>query len=159
MESLLEPTPDSAWVFTAEGFDALREAIYELRFSISNGFLGLRAGRAVSRGGALGRSPPSLRRRCVRPTGPRAPHTRTRSRPRLAANPHHGSRRTARSPPCRGNFVLPDTRHEAGCLAYRMSVGRPSHHSSAREDVAPTIAKRAGNWGSGGRIKDRGRRD
>ena len=50
MESLLEPTPDSAWVFTAEGFDPLREAIYESRFSISNGFLGLRAGRAVSRG-------------------------------------------------------------------------------------------------------------
>src|SRR4029077_1832316 len=50
MESLLEPTPDSAWVFTAEGFDPLREAIYESRFSISNGFLGLRVGRAVSRG-------------------------------------------------------------------------------------------------------------
>src|SRR5262245_18200413 len=50
MESLLEPTPDLAWVLTAEGFDALREAIYESRFSISNGLLGLRAGRAVSRG-------------------------------------------------------------------------------------------------------------
>ena len=50
MESMLEQTPDSAWVFTAEGFDPLREAIYESRFSISNGFLGLRAGRAVSRG-------------------------------------------------------------------------------------------------------------
>ena len=50
MESLVEPTPDSAWVFTAEGFDPLREAIDESRFSISNGFLGLRAGRAVSRG-------------------------------------------------------------------------------------------------------------
>src|SRR5271165_3123788 len=50
MESLLEPTPDSAWVFTAEGFDPLREAIYESRFLISNGFLGLRAGRGVGRG-------------------------------------------------------------------------------------------------------------
>ena len=50
MESLLEPTADSAWVLTAEGFDPLREAIYKSRFSISNGFLGLRAGRAVSRG-------------------------------------------------------------------------------------------------------------
>ncbi len=50
MENLLEPTPDLAWVLAAEGFDALREAIYELRFSISNGLLGLRAGRAVSRG-------------------------------------------------------------------------------------------------------------
>jgi len=50
MESLLEPTPDLAWVLAAEGFDPLREAIYESRFSISNGLLGLRAGRPVSRG-------------------------------------------------------------------------------------------------------------
>ena len=50
MENLLEPTPDLSWVLTAEGFDALREAIYESRFSISNGLLGLRAGRAVNRG-------------------------------------------------------------------------------------------------------------
>src|SRR3974377_448682 len=51
MESFLEPTPDLAWVLAAEGFDPLREAIYESRFSISNGFLGLRAGRGVGRGG------------------------------------------------------------------------------------------------------------
>ena len=50
MESLLEPTPELAWVLAAQGFDPLREAIYEFRFSISNGLLGLRAGRAVSRG-------------------------------------------------------------------------------------------------------------
>src|SRR5215469_3754326 len=50
MESFLEPTPNLAWVLATEGFDALREAIYESRFSISNGLLGLRAGRAVSRG-------------------------------------------------------------------------------------------------------------
>ncbi len=50
MESFLEPTPDLAWVLCAEGFDPLREAIYEARFSISNGLLGLRAGRPVSRG-------------------------------------------------------------------------------------------------------------
>ena len=50
METLLDPTPDLAWVLAAEGFDPLREAIYESRFSISNGLLGLRAGRAVSRG-------------------------------------------------------------------------------------------------------------
>jgi trehalose/maltose hydrolase-like predicted phosphorylase len=47
---LLEPTPDLAWVLAAEGFDPLREAIYESRFSISNGLLGLRAGRPVGRG-------------------------------------------------------------------------------------------------------------
>jgi hypothetical protein len=50
MESLLEPTPDPAWVLVAEGFDTLREGIYESRFSISNGLLGVRAGRVVSRG-------------------------------------------------------------------------------------------------------------
>jgi trehalose/maltose hydrolase-like predicted phosphorylase len=50
METLLEPTSDLNWVLAAEGFDPLREAIYESRFSISNGFLGLRAGRVVSRG-------------------------------------------------------------------------------------------------------------
>jgi trehalose/maltose hydrolase-like predicted phosphorylase len=50
MESLLEPTPDLAWVLAAEGFDALREAIYESRFAISNGLIGLRAGRVVSHG-------------------------------------------------------------------------------------------------------------
>ena len=50
MESLLEPPPDLGWALAAEGFDALREAIYESRFSISNGLLGLRAGRPVSRG-------------------------------------------------------------------------------------------------------------
>lgn len=46
----LEPTPDLTWVLASEGFDPLRQAIYESRFSISNGLLGLRAGRAVSRG-------------------------------------------------------------------------------------------------------------
>jgi trehalose/maltose hydrolase-like predicted phosphorylase len=50
MENLLEPTADSAWVLTSEGYDAVRENIYEARFAISNGFLGVRAGRAVSRG-------------------------------------------------------------------------------------------------------------
>jgi trehalose/maltose hydrolase-like predicted phosphorylase len=50
METLLEPTSDLAWVLAAEGFDPLREAIYASRFSISNGLLGLRAGRAVSHG-------------------------------------------------------------------------------------------------------------
>ena len=29
METLLDPTPDLAWVLAAEGFDALRETIYE----------------------------------------------------------------------------------------------------------------------------------
>src|SRR3974390_2673921 len=50
MESLLEPSSELAWVGPAQGYDPLREAMYESRFSISNGLLGLRAGRPVSRG-------------------------------------------------------------------------------------------------------------
>ncbi|MBV8615906.1 MAG: hypothetical protein JOY66_19345, partial [Acetobacteraceae bacterium] len=50
MERLLEPTPDPAWLLATEGYDPLREGIYEARYAISNGFLGVRGGRAVSRG-------------------------------------------------------------------------------------------------------------
>jgi len=50
MESLLEPAPDAAWVLAAKGYDPVREGIYEARFSISNGFLGVRGARAVSHG-------------------------------------------------------------------------------------------------------------
>src|SRR6476469_5278754 len=50
MEKLLEPTSDPTWVLVAEGYDPLREGIYEARFATSNGFLGVRGGRAVSRG-------------------------------------------------------------------------------------------------------------
>lgn len=42
--------PDPAWTLEAEGFDPLRESSLESRFSVSNGFLGVRGGRAVSRG-------------------------------------------------------------------------------------------------------------
>lgn len=44
------PTSDPAWVLTADGFDPLRENVLESRFTISNGFLGVRATRALSRG-------------------------------------------------------------------------------------------------------------
>ncbi|HME23706.1 MAG TPA: glycosyl hydrolase family 65 protein [Acetobacteraceae bacterium] len=50
MRDALRPTADPAWVLAAEGFDPLRESIFESRFAISNGFLGVRAARAVSRG-------------------------------------------------------------------------------------------------------------
>jgi len=50
MERLLEPTSDPTWVLVAEGYDPLREGIHEARFATSNGFLGVRGGRAVSRG-------------------------------------------------------------------------------------------------------------
>jgi trehalose/maltose hydrolase-like predicted phosphorylase len=50
MEPLLEPTPDPAWVLASQGYDPVREGIYEARFATSNGFLGVRNGRAISRG-------------------------------------------------------------------------------------------------------------
>ena len=50
MEQLLAPTADPAWVLIEEGFDPLRETSVESRFAISNGFLGVRGGRATTRG-------------------------------------------------------------------------------------------------------------
>jgi trehalose/maltose hydrolase-like predicted phosphorylase len=50
MEKLLEPTSDARWVLVTEGYDELREGIYEARLATSNGFLGVRGGRVVSRG-------------------------------------------------------------------------------------------------------------
>jgi trehalose/maltose hydrolase-like predicted phosphorylase len=50
MEHALEPTADPAWVLDAEGYDPLRESSVESRFAISNGFLGVRATRAITRG-------------------------------------------------------------------------------------------------------------
>jgi trehalose/maltose hydrolase-like predicted phosphorylase len=50
MEDLLAPTADPTWALATDGYDPLRESIYEARFAISNGLLGVRGGRAVSRG-------------------------------------------------------------------------------------------------------------
>ena len=49
MKPTLEPTADPAWVLQADGYDALRETTIESRFAISNGFLGIRGARAVTR--------------------------------------------------------------------------------------------------------------
>src|SRR5277367_4742929 len=50
MEHALEPTADPAWVIDADGYDALRERCLESRFAISNGFMGVRGTRAITRG-------------------------------------------------------------------------------------------------------------
>ncbi|PPQ39803.1 glycoside hydrolase family 65 protein [Rhodopila globiformis] len=50
MDNLTQPTADSAWTLVSKGYDPLREAIIESRFAISNGFLGLRGGRTITRG-------------------------------------------------------------------------------------------------------------
>ena len=50
MKHTLEPTAEPAWVLHAEGYDPLRESSVESRFAISNGFLGVRGTRAITRG-------------------------------------------------------------------------------------------------------------
>ncbi len=46
----MEPTPDPAWRLVEKGYDPTREPQIEACFAISNGLLGSRASRSVSRG-------------------------------------------------------------------------------------------------------------
>jgi len=46
----LEATPDPTWVLEEHGYSPLREMGIESRFSVSNGFLGVRGARSASRG-------------------------------------------------------------------------------------------------------------
>jgi trehalose/maltose hydrolase-like predicted phosphorylase len=50
MEHALQPTADPTWVVDADGYDPLRESSIESRFAISNGFLGVRGTREITRG-------------------------------------------------------------------------------------------------------------
>ena len=49
MRDAFEPTAETNWTLVAEGYDSRRESSVESRFAIGNGFLGVRAARAVSR--------------------------------------------------------------------------------------------------------------
>ena len=46
----LQPTADPAWTIGQHGFDPLRDPSRQSRFAVSNGFLGVRADRAINRG-------------------------------------------------------------------------------------------------------------
>ena len=48
-EQALDPTTDPTWILAVDGCEPLRESNYASRFAISNGFLGVRAARAVNR--------------------------------------------------------------------------------------------------------------
>lgn len=50
MDHALKPTAEAAWVLEVVGYDPLREGSLESRFAISNGFLGIRGARAITRG-------------------------------------------------------------------------------------------------------------
>jgi trehalose/maltose hydrolase-like predicted phosphorylase len=54
MDDLLEPTADPAWLLHADGYDALRETSIASRFAVSNGFLGVRDARTMTRGADWG---------------------------------------------------------------------------------------------------------
>ena len=50
MHDVLQPTRDPRWLLRHEGYNVLSESAVESRFALSNGFLGMRASRAISRG-------------------------------------------------------------------------------------------------------------
>ena len=50
MQHALEPTTDPGWILREQGYDLMRETSVESRFTVSNGFLGVRGARAISRG-------------------------------------------------------------------------------------------------------------
>ena len=50
MQHALAPTKDRDWLLVEQSYDPLRETSIESRFTVSNGFLGVRGARAVSRG-------------------------------------------------------------------------------------------------------------
>jgi beta-phosphoglucomutase family hydrolase len=50
MREALKPTEDPSWVLRHEGYDILTESALESSFAFGNGFMGMRAARAVSRG-------------------------------------------------------------------------------------------------------------
>lgn len=49
LKQALEPTADAAWLLVDDGCDSLREGDRETRFTISNGFLGVRGAQAINR--------------------------------------------------------------------------------------------------------------
>jgi trehalose/maltose hydrolase-like predicted phosphorylase len=50
MQRALEPTAKPGWILEERGYQPLRENSVEARFAVSNGFLGVRAARSISRG-------------------------------------------------------------------------------------------------------------
>ena len=50
MLQALAPSTDSDWLLIEQGYDPLREVSIESRLTVSNGLLGVRGARAISRG-------------------------------------------------------------------------------------------------------------
>ncbi|HET7879895.1 MAG TPA: HAD-IA family hydrolase [Acetobacteraceae bacterium] len=50
MQDALRHTTDAGWLLAEQGYDPTRESSIESRFTVSNGFLGVRGSRAINRG-------------------------------------------------------------------------------------------------------------
>ena len=50
MHDAMQPTDDPGWVLSHDGYNVLSESAVESRFALSNGFLGMRASRSITRG-------------------------------------------------------------------------------------------------------------
>src|SRR6185437_10524372 len=50
MREATRPTGEPGWILSHEGYSVLTETAVESRFALANGFLGVRAARAASRG-------------------------------------------------------------------------------------------------------------
>ena len=50
LQQALEPSRDQDWLLVEQSYDPVRESSIESRFTVSNGFLGVRAAREISRG-------------------------------------------------------------------------------------------------------------
>jgi hypothetical protein len=50
---ILDPTADLAWIIEDSASDSLRESSREARFTVSNGFLGVRCSRTINQSGRL----------------------------------------------------------------------------------------------------------
>ena len=50
MDRELTPTSDPSWIMHDDGCDALRDSSRETRFTISNGFMGIRSAQVINRG-------------------------------------------------------------------------------------------------------------
>ena len=157
MEHILEPTSDTAWVVDTKGYDPLREGSVESRFAISNGFLGVRGGRAATRG-ARWRTPARTyvaglfdtlgADHAVPGLVPAADWLQVRIL--LAGRP-------LLLPPRRYAFAPHDPRHEAGLAAQRRPLFEGRRPRRPCTDLAPRFAQRACDRAAARPVRDRRR--
>ena len=158
MDHALKPTADAAWVLEAVGYDPLREGSLELRFAISNGFLGIRGARAITRGARWVVPPHTYVAGLfdtlgTKPAIPELVPAADWLKVRISLS---GRASGASSRGC----IVPshDARLEAGRIASRVRPLEGSRRWHPHAHVAPCIHKRARGWAAADPIGGRGRR-